>query len=188
MQSRIARRCDNVRYWPKTDTRHTARAFFSLTRYGPLAVVGVRVGMVLRYALLVLLASCANVGVGRVYSPLEVNRELARLEGQRITVRGYVVLGTNSRVLFQSRAAYAHASQNMDTPDDYCLTILNNDALLWDNAGVLRDQTVIVDGTVVRRDPRVFDLQSCLTANAEPVPSGFLIDQASLRRAINRQP
>ncbi len=131
-----------------------------------------------------LLASCVTASEN-TYTPAEVNATWPHLEGQHIAIRGYVLLGTNSRVLYQSRELYIRAQRALEagrdiTDDNNCLTILNNDEGFWRNSRRLNNHTVIFHGTVRQRSANTFDLQGCVTAQGNATPAGFEIDSTDL--------
>ncbi len=135
---------------------------------------------------ILLLQACTSLGAVPVTTPAQLNSEPERYNGQRVLVRGYVLLGTNSRALYQSREEYDRAVASQTSPPENCLTILNNDEFLWANASLLRNHTVVVAGTFTTRDPRIVDLQACLDTEGNIVPTGVMIDEASLHEAVRR--
>jgi hypothetical protein len=123
-----------------------------------------------------------------VLSPRELNIDSKTYDGQEVVVRGFVVLGTNGRSLFQSkarfeefgRAFYAHEPSFKSSDfDGDCLTLLN--------AGVLEDNVSVFDGQTITvrarfesnyRTENVLDLQACSE------PSALALNERDTRRLL----
>lgn len=141
--------------------------------------------------LALLLCGCAMMttsSVAHVFSPRELNTDPRQYDGREVVVRGFVVLGTNGRSLFQSkerfeefgRAFYAHEpSFNPADFDGDCLTLLNAD-VLEDNVSVFNGQTVTVRGRFESnyRTDDVLDLQACNERTA------LVLDERDTRRLL----
>jgi hypothetical protein len=145
--------------------------------------------------LVLLLCGCAMVtasSVAHVLSPREVNSDPKQYDGREVVVRGFVVLGTNGRSLFQSkerfeefgRALYAHEPGfNAADFDGDCLTLLNAD-VLEDNVSVFNGQTIRVRGRFESnyRTDDVLDLQACHERTA------LVLDERDTRRLLRDLP
>lgn len=143
------------------------------------------------FMLALLLCGCAMVTTSPtapVLSPREVNGDPTRYDGREVVVRGFVVLGTNGRSLFQSkerfeefgRALYANEPGfNSADFDGDCLTLLNAD-ILENNVSVFDGQTVTVRGRFESnyRTDDVLDLQACSERTA------LVLDERDTRRLL----
>ena len=126
--------------------------------------------------------------VAFVLTPRELNTHPKQYNGQEVVVRGFVVLGTNGRSLYQSkerfeefgRAFYAHAPGfNPADFDADCLTLLNAD-VLEGNVSVFNGQTVTVRGRFESKylTDDVLDLQACHE------PTALVLDERDTRRLL----
>ena len=141
--------------------------------------------------LALLLCGCAMMtasSVAHVFSPRELNTDPKQYDGQEVAVRGFVVLGTNGRSLFQSkerfeefgRAFYAHEpSFKLADFDGDCLTLLNAHHL-EDNIAVFNGRTITVRGRFESnyRTDDVLDLQACNERTA------LVLDERDTRRLL----
>jgi hypothetical protein len=142
--------------------------------------------------LTVFLCGCAMMTaspVVHVLTPRELNTHPEQYDGRKVVVRGFVILGTNGRSLYQSkerfeefdRALYADAPGfNAAEFDADCLTLLNAD-VLEDNVAVFDGQTVTVRGRFESKylTDDVLDLQACHE------PSALALDERDTRRLLH---
>jgi len=123
-----------------------------------------------------------------VVSPRELNTHPEQYDGQDVTVRGYVVLGSNGRSLYESRdrleafdRAFRAQTPGFDPSDFYldCLTLLNA-RLLEENRSLFNGQTITVRGRFQRNylDGNVLDLQAC------GGPTALILDEQDARRVF----
>jgi hypothetical protein len=126
--------------------------------------------------------------VAHVLSPRELNTDARQYDGREVVVRGFVVLGTNGRSLYQSkerfeefgRAFYAYAPGfNPADFDADCLTLLNA-GILEDNVSVFNGQIVTVRGRFKSKylADDVLDLQACHE------PTALVLDEQDTRRLL----
>lgn len=148
-----------------------------------------RQSVALLFALL--LCGCAmttSPSVATVLSPRELNTDSKQYDGQEVVVRGFVVLGTNGRSLYQSkerfeefgRAFYAQAPGfNPADFDADCLTLLNAD-VLEAHVSIFNGQTVTVRGRFESNYliDGVLDLQACHE------PTALVLDERDTRRLL----
>lgn len=143
------------------------------------------------FMLALLLCGCAMVTTSPtapVLSPREVNGDTKRYDGREVVVRGFVVLGTNGRSLFQSKERFEEFGRTLyaNEPgfnsadfDGDCLTLLNAD-ILENNVSVFDGQTVTVRGRFESnyRTDDVLDLQACSERTA------LVLDERDTRRLL----
>jgi len=131
---------------------------------------------------LLFIVGCATTPV---LSPRELHASAAALDGQVLQARGMLVLGTNGRSLYQSRARWGewqehfHVAGEIDRAAfaDDCLMLLNADQLLA-HGSRLHGASVTIKGTFIADyyTPNAFDLARCSER-----PSAFVIDDESIR-------
>jgi hypothetical protein len=123
-----------------------------------------------------------------VLSPRELNNDRKQYDGREVVVRGFVVLGTNGRSLYQSKERFEEFGRAFDAQapgfdaadfDADCLTLLNA-GVLEDNVSVFDGQTVTVRGRFesTYRTDDVLDLQACHESTA------LLLDERDARRLL----
>jgi len=109
--------------------------------------------------------------VAHVLTPRELNTHAAQYDGREVIVRGFVVLGTNGRSLYQSKEKLEQFGRDFRAqtsgfnPADFdadCLTLLNA-RVLEENPGVFDGQTITVRGRFESNylTGDVLDLQAC---------------------------
>ena len=108
-------------------------------------------------------------------TPMELNLHPDKYHGQVVHVRGVIVLGSNSRALYQSEELLAQRKSDfendkpafMEDYDNYCLTLIDT-AMIWDNRSLLSGKTVTLKGTFERNylDGATLDLQACSEGTA----------------------
>lgn len=136
----------------------------------------------------VLLCGCAMMAALPVLTPRELNTHPEQYDGREVVVRGFVILGTNGRSLYQSkerfqefdRAFYAHAPGfNPAEFDADCLTLLNAQ-VLEENPSVFSGQTITVRGHFERnyQTGDILDLQAC------GGPTALILDKRDTRRLL----
>ena len=117
-------------------------------------------------------------GFEPLLSPSQVNAEPGRFDGQQITVKGFVLLSSNSHSLYESRELFQewetrlHTDENFDRSqrekyDSYCLTIANP-GRLWEDPTRFRGKVVMLRGTFIREyiTDNTIDLGACRTRGA----------------------
>ena len=121
-------------------------------------------------------------------SPRELNTNPSQYDGTQVVVKGYVLLGTNARALYQSKdrhkqwkRAWKDDDSDFD-PSDYskdCLTLLAAD-IFWEHRELLEEKTITIRGVFVKNylDGNVVDLQAC------EEPSAFIVNQEDVKRVI----
>jgi len=138
----------------------------------------------------VLLCGCAMTTappVADVLTPRELNTHAEQYDGREVAVRGFVVLGTNGRSLYQSKERFEEFGRdfyaqppgfNAADFDADCLTMLNA-RLVEQNFSVFDGQTITVRGRFMRNymTGNVLDLQAC-GRNA------FVLDAQDTRRVL----
>jgi hypothetical protein len=139
----------------------------------------------------VLLSGCAMMPappVAFVLTPRELNTHPNQYDGREVVVRGFVILGTNGRSLYQSkerfeefdRDFYAHPPGfNAAAFDADCLTLLNAH-ILEENASIFDGLTITVHGRFVSnyQTADVLDLQAC------GGPTALALDERDTRRLL----
>jgi hypothetical protein len=140
----------------------------------------------------VMLAGCATSAPAEVTSPRQLSENAAAFDGQDVTVRGYLLLGTNGRSLFQSAQRFRewerafHSGEGAPDFEAFNLdglTLLNADELLA-NADRLAYRTVTLHGRLVKdyyKDRNIFD-SHCWCGN----PAAFVIDDASVSAILKK--
>jgi hypothetical protein len=121
----------------------------------------------------VLLCGCAMTAspVAYVLTPRELNTHPEQYDGREVVVRGFVILGTNGRSLYQSKERFEEFDRDFraQTPgfnpaefDADCLTLLNAH-VLEENPSLFEGQTITVRGRFERNylTGDVLDLQAC---------------------------
>jgi hypothetical protein len=109
--------------------------------------------------------------VALVLTPRELNTHAEQYDGREVIVRGFVVLGTNARSLYQSKAKLEEFDRDFRAqkpgfnPADFdadCLTLLNA-RLLEENPGAFNGRTITVRGRFESNymTGNVVDLQAC---------------------------
>ena len=138
----------------------------------------------------VLLCRCAMMTgspVADVLTPRELNTHPEQYDGRDVIVRGFVILGTNGRSLYQSkerfeefgRAFYAQTPGfNPAEYDADCVTLLNA-RVLEENSSVFNGRTVTMRGRFVRDylTGDMLDLQACGT-------TALALDERDTRRLL----
>lgn len=125
---------------------------------------------------------------GNFVTPRELNTHPEQYDGREVVVRGYVVLGTNARVLFESRErfdegnrAFRASTAGFDPNVFYadCLTLLNA-RILEENRSVFNGQTITVRGRYQRNylTDDVLDLQAC------GGPTALTLDEQDAQRLL----
>ena len=141
--------------------------------------------------LLALLCGCAVVSApssAHVFSPRELNTDPDQYNGREVVVRGFVILGTNGRSLYQSKERFEEFDRafNAQAPgfdaadfDADCLTLLNAD-VLENNVSVFNGQTITVRGRFESKylTGDVLDLQACHE------PTALVLDERDTRRLL----
>jgi len=123
-----------------------------------------------------------------VLTPRDLNTHPEQYDGREVVVRGFVILGTNGRSLYQSkerfeefdRAFYAHTPGFKPADFDAdCLTLLNA-RVLEENDSVFSGQTVTVTGRFQRNylTGDMLDLQAC------GGPAALALDEPTTRRLL----
>jgi hypothetical protein len=139
----------------------------------------------------VLLCGCAMVTLSpaaQVLTPRELNTHPNQYDGRQVVVRGFVILGTNGRSLYQSKERFEEFDRALyaQTPgfnpaefDADCLTLLNAH-VLEDNRSVFEGQTITVRGRFERNylTGDVLDLQAC------GGPTALALDERDTRRLL----
>jgi hypothetical protein len=136
----------------------------------------------------IVLSACAHTPDPTVESlrPSEVNADSNRYAGATVVVRGYLVLGPESHVLYESKQLneemqrrWKAGSDSFDPGDyqKYCLTIANPGLLLRNRASV-RGKTLLIKGTIQADylNQNIVDLGAC------PLPAAIIVDDDDLRR------
>lgn len=143
------------------------------------------------FVLGLLLCGCAMMtalSVVHVFSPRELNADPEQYDGREVVVRGFVVLGTNGRSLYESKERFEEWSRAFDTQapgfnasdfDADCLTLLNAD-VVEDNFSVFDGQTITVRGRFESKylTGNVVDLQACHE------PTALVLDERDARRVL----
>lgn len=143
------------------------------------------------FMILILVSACAlqtNVAQDEYLTPRQLNTNADEYDGQVVVVRGYVLLGTNARALYESKERHAQLQKDWEQSkpgfdpadyDDNCLTLLNA-KLFWKNWSLLEHETIKVRGTFIKNylDGTVLDLQACAK------PTALVVDQEDLQRTI----
>ncbi len=136
-----------------------------------------------------LLCACATSGVPQdSVTPRVLNANPDRYDDREVLVRGFVVLGTNGRSLYESRErlenfdrAFRAQTLGTDLTDFYldCVTLLNAQ-LLEDNPSLFNEQMITIRGRFVSDylDGDVLDLQAC------GGPTGLIVDEEDARRVF----
>jgi hypothetical protein len=117
-----------------------------------------------------------------------LNANPDRYDDREVLVRGFVVLGTNGRSLYESRErlenfdrAFRAQTLGTDLTDFYldCVTLLNAQ-LLEDNPSLFNEQMITIRGRFVSDylDGDVLDLQAC------GGPTGLIVDEEDARRVF----
>lgn len=122
-----------------------------------------------------------------VLTPRELNTHSEQYDGREVVVRGFVILGTNARSLYQSKERLEEFGRAVDAPtpgfnlefEADCLTLLNA-KVLEENSSVFNGQTITVRGRFVRKylTGDVVDLQAC------GGPTAFILDEGDTRRLL----
>lgn len=123
-----------------------------------------------------------------VVTPRELNTHPEQYDGREVVVRGYVVLGTNARVLYESRErfdegnrAFRALTPGFDPSPFYadCLTLLNAH-VLEENRSVFNGQTITVRGRFERNylTDDMLDLQAC------GGPTALALDERDTQRLL----
>ncbi|MBT9446025.1 MAG: hypothetical protein IV086_10035 [Hyphomonadaceae bacterium] len=139
-----------------------------------------------------LLAGCAAQVRDETISPMELNNEAERYNDREVEVEGYLLLGTNSRALYQSRETFLRVEREASDPkadfdpsenDKYCLTLQDVDELM-EHRDVLNQMTVKIRGRFRNENPDELgvDLQAC------PLPTRLYVDQSEVERLIRQHP
>lgn len=134
--------------------------------------------------LIPLLVACSSARSDRsdmldpILSPSQVNANPERFDGQRIAVRGLVLLSSNSHSLYESRELLDEFKRRIGSEEDfgpaqfeeydkYCLTIANP-RKLFDDPSRYRGHVVVFYGTFVKDflSEDVIDLGACQTVVA----------------------
>ena len=137
------------------------------------------------------LISCTSLPLNNenALSPNALNMDTEKFVGQSVFLKGYVVLGTNSRCLYESKDRYKamisdfendfQAFQN-DYNDDK-ITLLNP-AIIWENRDALEGRTIVLKGNFVNNydyaNGNPVDLQAC-SRNA------LVLDEEHLKGILN---
>jgi hypothetical protein len=119
-------------------------------------------------------------------SPSQLNANAAHYNGAQITVSGYLKLGPESHVLYESKELDEEFKKRWDSgssdfnPKDYekyCLTI-GNPKLLYENRLKVVGKTIVVKGRFVDNylDAQHIDLGAC------PLPTAIIIDESDLKQ------
>ena len=141
-------------------------------------------------ALFFILISCVShtvVTKQNYLTPRELNSNSSKYDGKTVLVRGYLLLGTNARSLFQSKERYDEyvkkwkensSETELSKYDDDCLTLLNAD-LLFEKQNKLRNKTYTLRGVFEENylDGTVVDLQACSK-------SALILEDAEVKRLI----
>ncbi|MFT3722502.1 MAG: hypothetical protein QM773_02860 [Hyphomonadaceae bacterium] len=138
-----------------------------------------------------LLAACATSASSiQVLSVRDLNAGAASFDGKAVRVRGYLLLGTNGRSLYQSEARFAEWKKDLFGPnptnfDAYandCITLMNVDAF-FDHVELLGERAVSVEGTFVKDffGPDVVDGQRCMSR-----PSALIATDTSVKAVIRQ--
>lgn len=124
-----------------------------------------------------------------VLTPRDLNTHPEQYEGREVVVRGFVILGTNGRSLYQSRERFEefdrafYAQTPGFNPADFeadCLTLLNAH-VLEENYSIFNGQTITVTGRFVRNylTGDMLDLQACSG------PTALALDERQTRRLLH---
>lgn len=138
----------------------------------------------------VLLCGCSMLiesPVANVLTPRELNTHPKKYDGRDVVVRGFVILGTNGRSLYQSKERFEEFDRAVHAPtpgfntefDADCLTLLNAQ-VLEENSSAFNGQTVTVRGRFERNylTGDVLDLQAC------GGPTALALDERNTRRLL----
>jgi len=133
----------------------------------------------------VVLTGCAIHKVpGTFLTASELNTNVANYNGQTIEMRGYIVLGPESRDLFESKRIFSEIERgyhsgsrdfDMKKYDKDCVTIANPD-FLFRNGRTVNYKTLIIRGKFIDDylGPRTINLDACS-------PTAIIIDEEDLR-------
>jgi len=138
-----------------------------------------------------LLSGCAMMTaspVAYVLTPRELNTHPKQYDGRDVVVRGFVILGTNGRSLYQSKERFEEFDRDFraQTPgfnpaefDADCLTLLNAQ-ILEENQSVFDGQTITVRGRFESnyQTGEVLDLQAC------GGPTALALDERNTRQLL----
>jgi len=138
-----------------------------------------------------LLCGCAAISASpatKVLTPRELNTHPEQYDGHDVVVRGFVILGTNGRSLYQSKERFEEFDRafRAQTPgfnptefEADCLTLLNAQ-VLEENSSFFNGQTITVHGRFERNylTGDVLDLQAC------GGPTAFALDERDTRRLL----
>ena len=138
---------------------------------------------------LVTIATAGNLRLAAAEGPLspsQLNGAMARYNGQHVLVRGFVMLGPEGHVLYQSKALHDQASEKWNSGksdfdpkqyEKYCLTIANPSFIKQMLHGKSQG-AFIVTGKFISDylDGHTIDLGAC------PLPSAIILDGAKQSR------
>jgi hypothetical protein len=121
-----------------------------------------------------------------VLAPSELNTHPAQYDHAEVYVKGYLKLGPESHILYESKELDEEFKRRWDSGGSdfdprnyqkYCLTIGNPD-LLYKNRSKLVGQTLTIKGrfTAAYLDAQHIDLGAC------PLPTAIIIDEADLKQ------
>lgn len=121
---------------------------------------------------------------GQVLTPSELNTNAAKFKGHTVEVRGYIVLGPESRDLFESKSIFSESERGYHSDsrdfdprkyDNDCVTIANPD-LLFRNGRTVNYKTLIIRGKFIDDylRPGMINLDACS-------PTAIIIDEDDLR-------
>ena len=151
--------------------------------------------MILNRPILLALISCSLLAGGCSHTaaaegapltPSELNADSSRYSGKEVVVRGYLKLGPESHVLYESKEMNEEFERRWDSGDKdfdpnaykkYCLTVANPD-LLYKNRTQIVGKTLVVRGQFVSSylDAQHLDLGAC------PLPTAIIINEADLKQ------
>lgn len=143
---------------------------------------------------LFILVTLFSVNDGQTYeeenylTPQEVNLNAFRLDGDEVFVKGFVVLGTNSRYLIQSEdrnnqyLKTLEADRSEEEMEEFfndCLTLVDAD-FLFQHSALFNGKTITFKGVVLENynDGVIVDLQAC------PTPAALKLDQEYLKTLL----
>jgi len=147
-----------------------------------------RMKLIQFFILSLLLVSCVSLPAinERALSPKSLNMKIETLAGETVFAKGYVVLGTNSRCLYESKDVYMQMLNDYEYDfeafqnnyGDTRITLLNPNVVM-ENRNQLEGETLVLKGILITDydylNGNPIDLQAC-SENA------LVVDEDYLRR------
>ena|SRR6266853_7048847 len=141
------------------------------------------VGLKAASCLLCLVSACAGTQRDRVtpLSPSVVNADPSAYDGKQVAIVGYIILGPETHVMYESRALHEEFGRKFDkNPPDfdpksysrYCLT-LDNSKFLDQHRSTFSGRTLRLKGVFKSNylDGSIVDLGAC------PLPTALSLDE-----------